>query len=827
MFFFNGRYAKDIPWLRVKDIKGSVLPPLRRRYVTVPGKPGAYHAGRDVGIRREVITIKVNGDSLEGLAEKKRYLAEWLDTEETAPFFYDHEPTKVYRAVLSEETNLDQVIYYGEVDLIFDMPDPYAEDLTPHVALLQGATAGAFLDDFTGIGTATDVIADENGLRLAKEGQDVSVVSSDWNAGTHTDTAIDAGRLVLRKDSDFSRVWETAGDWNNPENDLDGVVGLPGIHVLYLDNTPVFDFMDDMFNYSFEWRVQSAAGGTVTQQDGYVRVQGTNVSGNFGIDTQLNNDVVTEFPCTIVVFYRGRSGMNTRFIVEDGSTIGYTYTFADTDNQWNIYWFRLGTTGGQVYKNGVFLGNISTRASTSANQIQIDILNGTSGDFDIGAVYAAWGVDLGPPPANGWWTGTWETPYISLSTVGVTRQSRLEWSWWYDPYNYEEYLSDPSNFANFEVQYQLRINGVPQGWKTLASESEGNGSALAIPDLPKGTDVSDADIKLRLVLSTRDPGSQVWVEVLELYSLAGYYPAGTWDSPILDDIQDVVRAAKSAVAWAGVTPAGTAIKMYARFRESSSDPWGGWAEISEPGDPLPDIDASTDLSAAEIQYRFELTTDDADVTPFAQSAQLDFWTAYKPTGQWVSPVIPLEEAGLIGESNIFWTWNGLQTIQVEVSVDGGPWVIVDNDSEIPGVEGTEGSEVQVRVTLATFDPEETPVMNTLEISAKETVDSFIKYDGSAEGYPIFFVTVTGDNVGLIQILHVETGRFIQLEHNFAAGDEIEINHADESVILNGVHRLNLLNIRSRFFKLRKGTNTFEISPKSGVIVSMEWRERWK
>src|SRR5690606_20795055 len=84
MFNFNGISAKDIPWLRVKNIQGSVLPPLRRRYVTVPGKEGAYHAGRDVDIRREVITIKVNGDSLEGLMEKRRFLADWLDTEETA-----------------------------------------------------------------------------------------------------------------------------------------------------------------------------------------------------------------------------------------------------------------------------------------------------------------------------------------------------------------------------------------------------------------------------------------------------------------------------------------------------------------------------------------------------------------------------------------------------------------------------------------------------------------------------------------------------------------------------------------------------------------------
>jgi len=85
MFNFNGKSAKDFPWLRVKSITGSILPPLQRRYITVPSKPGAYHAGRDVGIRREVITIKVNGDSLEGLMEKRRFLAELVGHRRDGP----------------------------------------------------------------------------------------------------------------------------------------------------------------------------------------------------------------------------------------------------------------------------------------------------------------------------------------------------------------------------------------------------------------------------------------------------------------------------------------------------------------------------------------------------------------------------------------------------------------------------------------------------------------------------------------------------------------------------------------------------------------------
>src|SRR5690606_6320780 len=270
MFNFNGISAKDIPWLRVKNIQGSVLPPLRRRYVTVPGKEGAYHAGRDVGIRREVITIKVNGDSLEGLMEKRRFLAEWLDTEETAPFFYDHEPTKVYRAVLSEETNLDQVIYYGEVDLIFEMPDPYAESIEKKTALLQGATVRYLFTDFSEEGTLIDLVADENGMRLAREGMDVTGASS-WDAGMHHRTVVDSGKLRLEKTGDdISYIWSTGTDW--ARGTLSGRLTVSG-NTLRL-NTETWDINDSMDNYQATgWTTQGDP--VISQQADHVLINAT------------------------------------------------------------------------------------------------------------------------------------------------------------------------------------------------------------------------------------------------------------------------------------------------------------------------------------------------------------------------------------------------------------------------------------------------------------------------------------------------------------------------------------------------------------------------
>src|SRR5690606_11626402 len=374
MFNFNGISAKDIPWLRVKNIQGSVLPPLRRRYVTVPGKEGAYHAGRDVDIRREVITVKVYGDSLEGLMEKRRFLADWLDTEETAPFFYDHEPTKVYRAVLSEETNLDQVIYYGEVDLIFEMPDPYATDTTPHTALLQGMSAGARYRDLTGAGTQNDVVGDEEGLRLAKEGLDLSD-EIDWTQGTHSNTEANGGGLRLKQGMSFERVWPDSVDWDDPENTRNGAGNI--LDYLALSDTPNWDFVERFLDYTERWRrvPTSGGGGTVSQQDHFVRISGT-ATANLGIDIQDDPNFVVRFPATILLKYRNMGPDAGRSAMKDGGPDRYIIELDDTSGECVYLWLAISNNTCTMYKNGELVDAIASIGGATVNQVQIYIPTG-------------------------------------------------------------------------------------------------------------------------------------------------------------------------------------------------------------------------------------------------------------------------------------------------------------------------------------------------------------------------------------------------------------------------------------------------------------------
>ena len=1129
MFNFNGKSAKDFPWLRVKSITGSILPPLQRRYITVPSKPGAYHAGRDVGIRQERITIKVNGGTMEQLMERRRALAEWLDTEQSAPFFYDHEPHRIYRAVLSRETNLDQILYYGEAELIFEMPDPYATSAEVKSTLLQGHIVREIFGDWSR-GTLTDVVADGSDLRLAREGEDVAgTIDGNWETGTHnntapissdpeqrdferswamnwsedatlsgvrenddghlvqelpnfairddmsniqntgwqrygsgnesfifqedgyvlfdledsvpsnqvgiaryfnipfeeativftarttntglplwvrsgskgylfsipntsgellpflirisgegveyygagvplndwysivedsgdpifqfyvdpndsgrfeveqflfTDTALDLpennpywsgvwesdyldlssvvlssgaqvsfenffplpgllsytevdyklriqgveqgwenlfngtatgqhtlnipdfpnqmdgveiklrvrlhtadpGRSPTLKNfslrvsssyiqgdflqlaktgEDFIRNWEDQEAWENPENNRLNTGSDPNGN-LRLIGLPEWEFVDLMTDYTQNWRVQSpTAGGTVTQHDGYVTIKGQGVTSNFGIDTQQNNNVVTVFPCTIFFKFRGRDTTNARFIIEDGSSIGYTHQFDDEANEWAYYWIRCGLNGATVYRNGLEIAQLPVRSGGGvANQIQFDIQNEGRGDFDIGPIYIDWWYDKGPPPETGWWDGLFETPTFELSQVGTAQGATLNWA----------YGFTGSNPDDFQIDIEYQIDG--GSWQPISDN--GNTPFMEggapIPEIAKGDDLTGKTIKLRAILKSRDPLYWPYLERLRLSIPSAYHTSGYWDSEPVD-LSPVGRARQSFISWvADSVPAGTSVKIYTRF--DFGEGWTSWEEVSESGSMVPGIDPDTDLTTAQFQCRVELLTDDIALTPSVDRLDFGFRAAYVPSGEWVSPPIPLEGANEVGDSIISWDWNEIEDLTVEIRLNGGEWQPATNGGEIPGARGTEGATLEVRLKLSTSDASASPIISRLEVLVREAAQTEITYEGSAPGLPRFHVEVT-EAVEELRITHLETGKFILLQGSFQPGDEIEIDHEDESIRLNGIHRLTFLNINSRFFKLAKGVNRFEVSPKFGPVVTMEWAERWK
>src|SRR5690606_24267374 len=124
----------------------------------------------------------------------------------------------------------------------------------------------------------------ENGMRLAKEGQDFIVgTDANWEEGIHNNTVeVNNEYLQLKKGTDIERIYPDQIDWDDPENVQDGMGNLADY--LGLVDLPQWNFVDYMRDYEENWRIQSpTAGGEVIQEDGYVTIRGTASGANFGI----------------------------------------------------------------------------------------------------------------------------------------------------------------------------------------------------------------------------------------------------------------------------------------------------------------------------------------------------------------------------------------------------------------------------------------------------------------------------------------------------------------------------------------------------------------
>lgn len=125
-FYFKDRSSIEYPWLVVNKIHSSILPPQENNLLEVQGREAQYHVGKKVGVRPERIDITILADSQEELAERKRILAQWLNSDTPQPFRYSFEPDKEYKAILDGESEMEKTVTDGNLTLTFIIPDPYA-----------------------------------------------------------------------------------------------------------------------------------------------------------------------------------------------------------------------------------------------------------------------------------------------------------------------------------------------------------------------------------------------------------------------------------------------------------------------------------------------------------------------------------------------------------------------------------------------------------------------------------------------------------------------------------------------------------------------------
>jgi len=138
-FVYDGVRSEDMGITTVRDVRRSILPPITAKLLEVPGRGGAYYQGRELGVRQIQVDVTVRGASEGDLRSKIRALAAWLQPgPEPRPLVFDDEPQLTWMAVLSGETDLEEIVAAGRGTLTFICPDPVALGNEVTLALTNG-----------------------------------------------------------------------------------------------------------------------------------------------------------------------------------------------------------------------------------------------------------------------------------------------------------------------------------------------------------------------------------------------------------------------------------------------------------------------------------------------------------------------------------------------------------------------------------------------------------------------------------------------------------------------------------------------------------------
>ncbi len=138
-FIYDGQAGAAKGIALVRNIHRDILPPARPRTIKLSGRHGIMyfdHVFDERTIRVDVVLAEASHGLLR---ERVRALAAWLNPGSPRNLIFTDESDKYYGAVLSGETNLEQLIAEGEGTLSFLCPDPFAYAVTPDVATITAS----------------------------------------------------------------------------------------------------------------------------------------------------------------------------------------------------------------------------------------------------------------------------------------------------------------------------------------------------------------------------------------------------------------------------------------------------------------------------------------------------------------------------------------------------------------------------------------------------------------------------------------------------------------------------------------------------------------
>lgn len=140
MFIYDGFNLS--PYLLVRDIGKPLMPPQRINSMRILGRHGAYFLEKTHDPVVIPVDVMIHEDLDMSYAEMKRFLAGKLNKKEPKPIIFPDEPDRFIGGIISDTTDIRNLIEAGETILYFYCPDPYYYAIEDEVFSFSGV--GAF-----------------------------------------------------------------------------------------------------------------------------------------------------------------------------------------------------------------------------------------------------------------------------------------------------------------------------------------------------------------------------------------------------------------------------------------------------------------------------------------------------------------------------------------------------------------------------------------------------------------------------------------------------------------------------------------------------------
>lgn len=210
--------GKQLPYfVKVEDIKFSLLPSLENKTMKMQGRPGVLDFGQAIGSREITIAFNFETPTRQSVMDYATQLAEWLFYEDLQPLIIKDEPDKIYYARVSGETDIEKIINFGRGSITFFCPSPYKEsNVIKEATVLANSTtfAHAFAVNNEGSTDTYPIIE-----MTFNEEVTTAVVTTDDKQFFQIGTDVNVGDVATESMKDIIRdIGTTPSTWTTPVN---------------------------------------------------------------------------------------------------------------------------------------------------------------------------------------------------------------------------------------------------------------------------------------------------------------------------------------------------------------------------------------------------------------------------------------------------------------------------------------------------------------------------------------------------------------------------------------------------------------------------------